>query len=273
MVQNPNPLPSTAHSPKPMIPHPTAHPDEELLLDYAAGILAPAPALAIATHLAFCPICNQNTRILQHLAGAVLEQIDPVPLSHGALERLMDRLDQLSPLPHQGKGAASHKDSQAPATPAPRLPLAPPPLPLATFPTAQKDLVHSFARPQPDLPPPLPHYAALMAGHGAWRYGLPGLKYWPFSLSGGKVRLLHVKAGRAMPRHRHHGPEMTVILAGGYHDTSGSYQCGDFHYADSHLEHQPIAETTQDCLCLAVSEAPFHLTSLWGRWLNPLLQL
>ncbi len=50
---------------------PTHHPDEALLLEYAAGSLGEAKALLVATHLALCPACRTAVRSGE-TAGAVL---------------------------------------------------------------------------------------------------------------------------------------------------------------------------------------------------------
>ncbi len=49
------------------------HPDDIMLLDYAAGNLAMAPSLAVATHLFLCQRCRQQVNRLNQLGGAMLE--------------------------------------------------------------------------------------------------------------------------------------------------------------------------------------------------------
>ena len=50
---------------------PQHHPDEALLIEYAAGSLDEAKALLVATHLALCPACRQVVRSGE-AAGAAL---------------------------------------------------------------------------------------------------------------------------------------------------------------------------------------------------------
>lgn len=71
---------------------PTHHPDEALLLEYAAGSLGEAKALLVATHLAFCPQCRGVVRSGE-AAGAALafdnaaEEVGGVPeVSEDAVE-------------------------------------------------------------------------------------------------------------------------------------------------------------------------------------------
>jgi putative transcriptional regulator len=54
---------------------PQHHPDETLLIEYAAGSLSEAKALLVATHLAMCPACREGVR-LSEAAGAALAFAD-----------------------------------------------------------------------------------------------------------------------------------------------------------------------------------------------------
>ncbi len=72
---------------------PAQHPSETLLLEYAAGTLREPQALALATHLAFCPDCRRHATLLDGLGGALLDAIDPEPMPAGALPALLQRLD------------------------------------------------------------------------------------------------------------------------------------------------------------------------------------
>jgi len=52
---------------------PNHHPDESLLIEYAAGSLSEAKSLLVATHLALCPACRQAVRAGEVVAGALLQ--------------------------------------------------------------------------------------------------------------------------------------------------------------------------------------------------------
>ncbi len=83
-----------------------------------------------------------------------------------------------------------------------------------------------------------------------------------------KTRLLRIKAGTALPQHTHEGHEFTLLLAGGFSDASGHYLRGDVAVADASVDHRPVADDGEDCLCLAVTDAPLRLTGPFGRYLN-----
>ena len=77
---------------------PRHHPPETLLLEYATGALHEAQALAVATHLAYCPACRRQARLLDELGGALIDTLPPEPLPPDALSALIARLDE-APIP------------------------------------------------------------------------------------------------------------------------------------------------------------------------------
>ena len=87
-----------------------------------------------------------------------------------------------------------------------------------------------------------------------------------------RVSLLRLRPGRGLPMHRHVGTEYTVVLQGGYTDSTGNYGVGDFAVGPGPEQHEPIADPGEPCIALIVVEKPIVLTGAWGRWLNPLLR-
>ena len=87
------------------------------------------------------------------------------------------------------------------------------------------------------------------------------------------VRLLHIPAGAAVPDHGHRGTELTLVLQGAFSDKTDSFYKGDIEVATEDLNHQPIAEMGEDCICLAATDAPLRFNSLIPRLLQPFLQI
>ena len=87
-----------------------------------------------------------------------------------------------------------------------------------------------------------------------------------------RVSLLRLKPGRGLPMHRHVGAEYTVVLQGGYTDSTGNYGVGDFAVGPGPEQHEPIADPGEPCIALIVIERPIVLTGPFGRWLNPLVR-
>ena len=106
-----------------------------------------------------------------------------------------------------------------------------------------------------------------------WRhYGTAAEAEIPIRAPGYRTTLVRVRAGRMVPRHTHEGNELTVVLEGAFHDEAGHYRRGDLAIADSSVDHRPMADDGQDCLCLAVTDAPLRLTGRFGRLLNPFVR-
>ena len=85
------------------------------------------------------------------------------------------------------------------------------------------------------------------------------------------ARLLRIPAGRPVPTHSHGGLELTLVLSGAFSDATGTYSRGDLQEADENIDHQPHAALGEDCICLAVTDAPLRLKSLAARMVQPLI--
>ena len=206
---------------------------EELLLDYAAGALAQGPALAVALHVALDPMARRAVGQLDALGGALMEGESGAAVDDGALERTLARLDGIAVEPRP-----------APPVVRPGFEWAPPPL------------------------------ARLIGADARWRNVLGGFEEIRLRLPGDshRVSLLRLRPGRGLPMHRHVGTEYTVVLQGGYTDSTGNYGVGDFAVGPGPEQHEPIADPGPPCIALIVVEKPIVLTGPLGRWLNPLVR-
>jgi putative transcriptional regulator len=215
------------------------HPNDELLLDYASGPLGEAWGLAIATHLALCPKCRRTVSEMEALGGSLLDTIAPEPVAGPAFDAVMARLEQ------------THGD-------APKQPAAP-----------------KGNNSKPVLPQPLRGYVDGDIGSLPWqRLGL-GVYQLPIATgdNGVAARLLRIPAGRPVPQHSHGGLELTLVLCGAFSDATGRYGRGDLQEADESLEHQPRAMPGEECICLAVTDAPLRFKSFAARLVQPFLDI
>jgi putative transcriptional regulator len=117
--------------------------------------------------------------------------------------------------------------------------------------------------PYPGAPDLLRHCAI-----GPWRFVQPGLRIAMVTPPGeneASAMLMRVSAGRRMPKHTHDGVEFTQVLSGIFYDASGRYLTGDYIEAGDEVDHQPVADEQQDCICLAAIEGRLRLTSFVGR--------
>ena len=210
---------------------------DDLLLAHAAGRLPEPVGLVVATHLALAPQRLATYREYEAFGGAMLEELSPVELSAGAFDRLMARLDDdAEPITTRdaGRGRAAH---------------------------------------DPDVPAPLRPYVRGRLADLPWKhYGSVSEAKLPLDESVYRTRLILLKAGKAVPKHTHDGQEITVVLKGAFNDGIGHYGQGEIAIADAHVDHQPVAEAGEDCLCLTVTDAPLRLTGTFSRFLNPFLR-
>lgn len=80
--------------------------------------------------------------------------------------------------------------------------------------------------------------------------------------------LLQVAPGQRLPRHGHIGAEYCSVLEGAFADETGRYGPGDFACGDEALEHAPIAEAGEACLCLIAGEGRLQMRGAVARVLQ-----
>jgi putative transcriptional regulator len=212
------------------------HPQLELLTEYAAGCLSLAQSSCIAAHLNYCPDCQRSAIQLQNIGAALFEAQDPLPAGDALLNRVLARLDEEAPLSY----SRPRSDCRNGATPA----------------LLQRLMSGDFS----DLP---------------WRKVTDALRitYLKTGDPNYEFALYQIRAGGEIPDHEHGGSEMTLVLEGGFSDDRGTYHPGDFILRQGGEQHAPRALQDQDCICLAVLDAPLRFTGWKHRWMNPFLRL
>lgn len=67
-----------------------------LLMEYASGCLDEAQALVVATHMSLSPAARKIVAGYESIGGSMLKECcDPVPMTSGALQSVMDRIEKL----------------------------------------------------------------------------------------------------------------------------------------------------------------------------------
>jgi putative transcriptional regulator len=110
---------------------------------------------------------------------------------------------------------------------------------------------------QGDVPAPLVGTLGNSLDKVSWKHIGPGVWQHRIALSHrgrGSLRLLKVAPGRALPEHGHSGSELTLVLRGSFRDESGSYNVGDVADVGQDIEHAPLADAEQGCICLVATE-------------------
>jgi putative transcriptional regulator len=122
-----------------------------------------------------------------------------------------------------------------------------------------------------NLPAPLAPYEL-----GPWRWIGSGVHWRSVSVpvvNGVRVFMLRAEGGTHLPRHRHQGIEWTCVLGGAFRHDLGRFGSGDFDEADETIEHNPVVEPGEPCICLVALEGNIELQSWLGRLLQPLIRL
>ncbi|NBC95248.1 MAG: hypothetical protein GVY27_02710 [Deinococcus-Thermus bacterium] len=212
---------------------PVHHLSDELLTAYAAGLLAEPLVLLAETHLAMCGPCRDREREFRVIGGAMLEREPRERVSDGLRARVLAALDR----------------SEAAAA-------------------------RPCARDAGDVPEPLAQYIGPRFDQLKWRSRGPvsEIRLMP-EQEGWVTRLLKIRPGATMPDHTHEGLEATLVIRGAFSDCTGRYGPGDVALVQGDLDHSPVAEDDDTCICLAVTDAPLRLTGSFGRFLNPFVRL
>jgi putative transcriptional regulator len=211
----------------------THHLDDATILAFAAGTIGEAHGIIAASHIAVCNHCRANLRAAESLGGEVLASQEGAGVTDVCRAATLASLDLL------------------PAK-TPRLKMAP-----------------------SDLPPAI----ARILGEGGldkikWHKKAPGVAVCDVPMAKGDkthLKFLRIGTGRAMPGHGHGGEELTLILKGSYRDHMGRFSAGDVADLDENVEHQPVVDSLEDCICVVATEAPTKFKSFWARLAQPFI--
>lgn len=199
------------------------HLNDAVLMAYSAGTLPEAFNLIVAAHLSLCDSCRAQAESFDALGGALLEQNADTDMDNNSFANTMDLI--------AGGDIA------------------------VTMPAAEMT--------PGVLPKPIQDYVGGDLDSIKWKPIGMGVKQAILPTSkDATARLLLIPAGTAMPDHGHKGTEMTMVLKGAFQDDDGYFTRGDVEIADSDLHHTPVADTHEDCICLAVADAPLEFNRL-----------
>lgn len=209
------------------------HISDELLIAYAAGSLPEAFSLVVATHVSMCDNCRAALSAHESVAGVLMDDIGPAPLSTDLLARTLAGLDRPVPAPVT---LPQRKPGKAPSV-------------LQDYIGGDLDTIR-------------------------WNSLGGGVRQSILKTgNGASARLLFIPAGKAVPDHGHRGTELTLVLQGAFADSVDRFGPGDVEIASEDLNHTPVAEMGEDCICLAATDARLRFTSLVPRLMQPFFRI
>ena len=191
-------------------------------------------ALLVESHLELCEQCMKHVHTSNRIGGDLLTNIAPVAMQSGSLDQVLGMLDDI-----------------------------------------EMEQPYDIDRMGPVE---VPQSLAALIGDDLdkleWKSMGLGVQQYDLKLGGmGATRLLRIQPGVSVPHHTHSGNELTLILRGSYSDELGRFQVGDVADLDDQLEHQPIVDTQQECICLIATDAPLRFSGLMGKLVQPFIGL
>jgi len=221
-----------------------------LLLDYVTGALDRPLEILVETHISLNSQSAKQLRMLMQLGGVLLEECEPVSLSEGALDAVMQEISDL-------EDTDTHNQSSA---------------------TSTQDNIVSFTPPSnatstTHLPRPLADYIPDLSCDKSWRRISKGLSQCRITFNGTEVEanIYRIAPGTAIPVHSHEGTEVTLVLAGGFTDETGAFGPGDIAIQETGATHKPIADDDGECIVFAINEGNIRLANPIGRVLSYLV--
>ncbi len=209
------------------------HLTDDLMFAYSTGALREAMNLIVASHISMCDNCRAAVEAYDAVGGSVLDQADTVDVSDDCLNGALAMI----------RGAAPEARPITPRKPV-----------------------------DPRVPAPLQAYIGGTLDSVNWRPLGMGVKQAILETSSdASARLLYIPAGTAVPDHSHKGTELTLVLQGAFSDENGRFGRGDIEVADMDVHHTPVADISEDCICLAVTDAPLRFKGLLPRLAQPFL--
>ena len=207
---------------------------DEWLLSYAAGSLSQGRELMVASQVAYHEELQDKVADAEAIGGALLDAAAMSPVDASVLEQVLGQLDD----------APARADVAGP-------------------------------RASQVMPAPLADYVGTDIERLNWRFMGPGMsnvRLWTGE-NDERLWLLRAKGGVQMPEHGHNGEEWTLVLKGAFDTSMGRFAVGDMDIADASVEHQPLIDDADECICLVLTEGPIRLNSLVARMIQPFIGL
>jgi putative transcriptional regulator len=210
------------------------HLDDATIVALAAGTLNDAHAVIAAAHISMCPECRSTLKNAEAIGGSILAEQHEQGLSANLKQATLAKL--------QNTQVAN-----------------------VTLPLPRKT--------KGELPDVLVRTLGVKSLDDVkWKRKLPGIAMYDVPLPKGtktKLKLLSLDKGMTMPVHGHGGEELTLVLRGSYSDKMGRFAAGDVADLAEDVEHQPIVDSDETCICLISFDVPAKFKSLWARLAQP----
>ncbi|PWG16303.1 ChrR family anti-sigma-E factor [Salibaculum griseiflavum] len=212
------------------------HLTDALLMGYSAGTLPEAFNLVVASHVSLCDECRARLAEFDAVGGEIVAMSETAEMSADSLALT---LAAISDAPAEEEQAAAPEITGTAV-----------------------------------LPRPIREYVGGDVEAVKWRKIGGGVRQAILRTSkNATARLLYIPAGCAVPDHGHAGTELTLVLQGAFRDETDRFGAGDVEVANEDLDHQPVAEDGEDCICLAATDAPLKFNAMIPKLAQPFLRI
>ena len=210
----------------------THHPAADSLMSCSAGSMPEAFAAVMASHISVCETCRADLALMEMIGVALFDELSPTHLERAApVMELRRREADAEPQAQRGTGVSGG-----------------------------------------DVPEPLVPVIGRYLDDIAWRRVAPSVSIHDIALSPkatGNLRLIKVLPGKTLPLHGHKGSELTLVLRGSCRDDFGHYRAGDMSDLGEDIDHQPIADAIEGCICLVATHHKLRFKSILARLIQP----
>jgi putative transcriptional regulator len=214
---------------------PSHHPNDDIVMRYAAATLSEGPSLVIGVHMAVCGQCRARAETFETVGGVVLNALEPTPMTPDSYAKVLKRID------------ADEK---------PALPTS----------AAEAEIVPGLAVPARLRAYRIGRWRTLAPGLKFSRIRSP-------RKSSMNVFMLRAAPGMSLLEHGHTDDEYLCVLKGSFTDQDGRHRAGDMAIASADVEHKPIVDRDGECICIVALEGKLRLRSMVGRLLQPVYGL
>lgn len=208
------------------------HPAADSLMSCSAGSMPEAFAAVMASHISVCETCRRDLALMEMIGVALFDELSPAHLERPAPIMELRR-------------------READGAPEP---------------------VRITAVSGGDVPEPLVPLIGQYLDDIAWTRVAPGVSIHNIALSPtakGDLRLIKVAPGKTLALHGHKGSELTLVLRGSCRDDFGHYRVGDVSDFGEDVDHQPMADAVEGCICLVATRHKLRFKSILARLIQP----
>jgi putative transcriptional regulator len=205
------------------------HPDDASLVSFVAGALEASFEIVVACHLSQCSHCRDKILQMENVGHSMFQAVAPVmPKGRD------DFLASLGVMESSETIASNQRIDSMPC---------------------DDGLIRDVT-----IPSEITRVLNGEAKSLQWKSVAPGIQQIKLECQDNNLSLLKIAPGTSVPLHGHQGSEMSMVIQGSFSDEIGRFRPGDVEDICTGMDHQPITDRSEDCICIVALDGPvqFH---------------